>query len=160
MFGWGGGGNKEMKSLVVRESVLTTGHPLETTPPADPGPIVPDVHEPFGVQHFGGPMFALAPDISRSRGDMYYPTRFGYFIDIATTADHPVQAETGGVAGDQFLPDLFFYAHPSGLNVQFPSANLPMHLPLEGVSYDNTQIDEQSYLQMAQAKVQAALRGR
>lgn len=156
MFGWGGGGGKDTKALVARESVLTTGHPLETTPPADPGPIVPDVHEPFGVQHFGGPLFPLAADISRQMGAMYYPTRFGFFIDIATTADHPVQTEQD----PGFLPDLFFYAHPSGLNVQFPSANLPTHLPLESVAYDNTQIDEQSYLQMAQAKVQAALRGR
>ena len=45
------------------------------------------------------------------------------------------------------------------LATQFPSANLPFHLPLEGVTYSNVQIDEQEFLMRAEAQVRRALGG-
>ena len=129
-----------------------TGLAYDTTPPSDPGAITPPVHEPFGVQHFGGPVYPLAPDLSIN---LLYPVRPGTFIDLAMVMDHPVQTEL--MPG--WLPDLFFYQHPSGLDVQFPSANLPTHYPLEGVTFNNVQISEQDYLELAKQRVQAAFGG-
>ena len=128
------------------------GLPYDGTPPADPGKILPPVHEQFGVQHFGGPTFPLAPDLSIN---LLYPVRPGTYIDMAQVMDHGVQME----ADPGFLRDLMFYAGPGGLSTQFPSANLPFHLPLEGVTYSNVQIDEQEFLMRAEAQVRRALGG-
>lgn len=132
-----------------------TGLAYDTTPPPNPGAITPPVHDPFGVQHFGGPLFPLAPDIGRSRAELFYPVRVGTYISMASVMDHPVQRELE----PGWLPDLFFYQHPSGLDVQFPSANLPTHYPLESVTYNNVQISEQDYLELAKQRVMAAIGG-
>lgn len=130
-----------------------TGLAWDDTPPPDPGPITPPVHEAFGVQHFGGPLHPLEP--SREI-NLLYPVRPGTFIEMAMVMDHPVQRE----ADPGWLPDLFFYQHPSGLDVQFPSANLPTHLPLESVTFNNVQISEEDYMTLAIQRVQSALGGR
>lgn len=140
----------------VRPAVeLEPGQPVDINPPPHPGAIQPPVHEAFGVQHFGGPLFPLAPDIGKSMAEMFYPVRSGYFIDMAMVMDHPVQAEQN----PGWLPDLFFYPHPSGLDVQFPSNNLPTHHPLEAVTYNNVQISEQDYLELMARRVKQALGG-
>lgn len=129
------------------------GLPYDATPPADPGKIVPPVHEQFGVQHYGGPTFPLAPDLSIH---LLYPVRPGTFLDMAQVMDHGVQVEQD----PGYLPDLMFYRGPGGVRLtQWPSANLPTHLPLESVIYNNTQIDEQQYLMMAEAQVRRQLGG-
>lgn len=136
---------------------LIPAKPFDRTPPPQsigrPWPQSIPVHEPFGYQEFTGHIPPLAPDIAHSRAAMYYPVREGTFLQLFQMIEHPVQAEQD----PGFLADLMFYQHPSGLNAQFPSANLPTHLPLEGINYRNTQISEEDYLAQAKARVQAAL---
>ena len=148
---------------VARPAELISGQVVDINPPPKPGAIEPPVHETFGVQRFGAgvPTYPLAPDIGRSMAEMFYPVRPGTFLDMAMVMEHPVQAEMSstGPGGPGFLPDLFFYQHPSGLDVQFPSAQLPTHYPLEGVTYNNVQVSEDDYLELAKRRVMAALGG-
>jgi hypothetical protein len=130
-----------------------SGPARDTTPPAHPGAIVPPVHETFGVQHFGGPQFKLAPDLSI---ELLYPVRPGTFVQMFQLLDHPIQTEMD----PGFLADLMFYAGPGNLHQAAIGQWLPQHLALEGVSYRNTQITEDDYLALAKARVAAALGGK